>query len=439
MNSNYYIQAKTAYDAGDYAQALRGFYSCLKEDYASFEPGDAGLVYYRLGNCLMKIRSFNEAAATYKKALEDPDYQEKATTNTNLGTALVGLGNYEEAITHFKAALADPLNVKPYQAELGLGNAYSKLAMTIDAGTAYRNAALDERNPNPVRALINLGACFTALNRPGDAIEAYLAVLDFKASGTTLNKTYASLGQAYVATGRYQEAVNAFQDALRDGTYVLAPDAQQDYQKASSLLAAGDHDLSGLDTPPAPAAPAYEEAAPYPEEGYAQQSPEQGDQFYGAGNVPLASDTGFFTATDADLIELSKRQLRKERKLRHTGLKIFLALIILLVLALGAAVVAYTQGIGYPSQETVIEEFFAAHASGADVKPYWVDATGADADAIDRIMEMVTPSSQITIDYLERSMAQSNALVTAQLPEGGSLRYHLQLTRDKLGWKISDL
>jgi tetratricopeptide (TPR) repeat protein len=449
LKSLQFEQAKIAYDSGDYAQALRGFYVCLKEDYETFEPGDAGLVYHRLGNCLIKLRSYNEAAATYRKALEDPDYHDKAAVQANLGMALVGLGNHEEAVKSFRAALEDPNYETPYRAQMGLGGAYMKLGMIVDAGTAYRNAALDENNPNPVKALINLGACFMALDRPKDAVEAYLAALDFKAAGTTLNKTYANLGQAYVAMGRYQEATAAFQDALRDGSYTLSAAAQADYQRAEAMLsgdplADGDHlpiegreyPMSGLDTPAADNL-----YGDYPVNSHETTDASfSGDQmYYGGGNVPLASDTGFFTATDDDLINMSKRQMAKERKLRHTGLKVFLGVVILLALLLGGAVFAYTQGIGYPSQETVIENLFKAHTAGEDVTPYWVSSDTEGTHTINRIMDMIAVTDSISIDYLSRRMTDSEAVISAHLPEGGTLRYDVTLARDMLGWKVNGI
>jgi tetratricopeptide (TPR) repeat protein len=426
-----YEQATVAYRSGDYPSALRGFYRCLKEDFASFGPGDAGLVYHRLGNCLLKMRNLNEALATYRKALEDDRYADRGGVLVNIGTTLNGLKRNQEAIACFDQALAEADYHTPYKAQLGLGNAYSRLGMLVEAGSAYRKAALDEGNPNPIKALNNLGVTFMSLERPLDAVEAYLAIIDFKASGQVLNKTYEQLGSAYAAAQRYPEALAAFEDALRDGSYTLSGRGREDYERANLSLGGGDlaygePDYSGLDTS------VYD--VPMSEgENFGQA------EGYGAGGVPAAENTGFFTATDADLMRMSKSQMRKVRKLKHTGLKVFCGFVIALIALLGTAVFLYTQGYGFPTQEKIITDFFDAQAQGKDVSPYWVVGDGVDPMVIERILDGVAPSSDISIVSVERSMEVSTALVRVNLAEGGIIHYRITLARDLLSWRIYEI
>jgi tetratricopeptide (TPR) repeat protein len=320
--------------------------------------------------------------------------------------------------------------------------------MIVDAGTAYRNAALDENNPNPLKALSNLGACFTQLGRPQDAVEAYKAILDFFPTGVTQKRTYENLGSCYTALGQYQQAVDAFQDALRDSTYALTETGQQDYQRATMMLAQQAApaplqpvaDLAGIDTfaDGGGYAGAYQvPASPYGTPVAAVMGDDT--QVYGGGNVPSAQGTGFFTATDADLIELSKREMAKERKLRHLGLKITVAIVIVIVLLLGGAIFAYWQGYGFPSQQTVIQEMFDAHANGEDVSQYWIKSSSDDADAISRIMDMVAPTSNISYDYFHTNMTKAEAVVSATLSDGGVMHYDITLTRDIIGWRIDSV
>ena len=430
MKSLHFERARAAYDRGDFVEALKGYYACLKEDSASFAPGDVGLVYYRLGNCLLKIRSFQEACTTYRKALEDPAYNDKAAVQVNLGKSQIGLGDYEGAVVSFNAALADPSYQKQYQAQMGLGTALSRLGMALDAGTAYRNAALDEDNPNPTKALVQLAACFTSLGRPYDAIETYKAIFDFDPTGATRSKVFESMGQAYVATRQYKEAVDSFTAAIAEGRYALSNDAFADYQKA--LLQAAPAELTGvasvLDI-------REEQMAGHAREAHFDSfySYEDDRRTYGAGNVPSANDTGFFTATDEDLIEMSKSQLKKERKLRHVGIKVMLGITIVLLLLLGVAVFLFWQGYGYPSQQTTITQLFAAHAQGGDVLPYW---SSADEDDIYRLMDEVARTEQVEIVYLHSDTNLSEATVIAYLPAGGALKYDIKLERQLLGWKV---
>lgn len=434
MNSNNFNQAEASYKSGNYVEALKSYYAALKEDSASFGSGDAGFLYYRIGNCLLKMHTFSEAAISYQKALEDTGFTSRAVAQVNLGKAQLGLGKFEDSVRSFNAALADSSYDKPYQAQMGLGNAYTKLGMIVDAGSAYRNAALDERNPNPTKALMNLGNCFMALGRPEDAIESYNAIFEFDPTQATSQKTYESLGQAFSAIGYYDEAVDAFNRALMPGNFALSAAAQADYDKALQALDArrsnASGGLAGIGdlSPVSPAATDIESSL---------QS--NGAVSYGAGNVPTANDTGFFEATESDLVQLSKKQIKGMRKLRHTGLKIVLAIVILLIIALGVCVFGYTQGYGWPTQEAVIQNLFTANAEGSDTTQYWIGTTDEEKELIEHIMDMVAPTTSVDVIYLERSMTTSEAVVAAHLQEGGIIRYQISLERSGIGWKVSGL
>ncbi|MCL1890621.1 MAG: tetratricopeptide repeat protein [Coriobacteriia bacterium] len=492
MNSLHFERARSAYGKGEYVDALKEYYACLKEDNASFGPGDVGLICYRLGNCLLKMRSFQEASITYGKALEDEAYADKATVRVNLGKSQIGMGDYEGAITSFNAALADPTFQKSYQAHMGLGTAFTRLGMLVDAGTSYRNAALDERNPNPVKALVQLGNTFASLNRPQDAIESYKTVFEFEPSDSVRSKVNESLGQAYTAAGRYKEAVESFTFAGAGGRYALSAEAALDFQKAQEALqksvapapsapanragfagqdpyavgataempnAAYDNygfgeaaSVAGADMMSgnyaAPIAPGMASASYQggygsdiglmPDGSYGLSAPEVfGDT--STGTIPSLNDTDFFTATDDDLIAMGKSQMRKERRGRNAGLKILLTVLIVMVLVLGGGVFAYWQGLGFPSQKMVISDMFAAHREGNDVLQYW--AAGEDSEEIiARKMNQVAPTERVEVSIESVSMSESEAIVVAYLVEKpGELRYSVKLERSFIGWKIADL
>ena len=448
MQSSHYDKATIAYNSGAYNDALEGYALCLQEDSASFEPGDRGLVYHRLGNCLIKEARYEEAVAAYQESLVDPEYHERGSIHVNLGAAFSSLGRYQEAIDEYHAALDDKKYPTPYRAWMGMGNALSKLGRIVEAGTAYRTAALDEANPNPVKALMNLGASFCALERPGDAVEAYLAILDFKVTGLTLNKTYERLGSAYYLDKQYAKAIQAFTDAQMGTGYQLSPKSLQQFQDARSALAESAQEPSDdyLLSPEDAAIDALLDAAGETDgdDGQSGLKPLDmeisGPLVVGA-NIPSAEDTGFFTATEAELIAASKRKLKKEKKLRHTGLKVFLTIVIILVVLIAGVIACYFLGIGFPSQKSVINRFFDQHANGASVASTWVQVADQDQATFQRIVNAVAPvdSSKVTVFSLTTSMQTSTAVVSVQLPEGGIIHYQIDLARDFIGWKINGI
>ncbi|HBT95238.1 MAG TPA: hypothetical protein DEB24_03665 [Coriobacteriia bacterium] len=156
--------------------------------------------------------------------------------------------------------------------------------------------------------------------------------------------------------------------------------------------------------------------------------------------MPHAGDTGFFTLSDDDLIQTGKQRLRKERKLRNTGLKIFLGVVILLIVLLGAAVVAYTQGVGFPSKEAVVEDFFKAYAADdPNHTKYWISAADADGATLDQVLDRVAKSDTVVVVGSKASMSSSYMLVDVRLSQGGTMHYRVDLVRDVISWKISGI
>ncbi|MDR0513605.1 MAG: tetratricopeptide repeat protein, partial [Coriobacteriaceae bacterium] len=269
MNRELFRQAQAAYNQQDYESALVAFDACLQDVASPLAPGEMGLLYHQMGNCLTKLKNYHEAIYTYSQATVDPAYDAKGMVNCNLAMAYAALHDYEDAVRYFEAAVHDTGYDTPYKAYLGMGNALLKLGKSAEAGVAFRLAALDERNPDPTRALLNLGICFMALNRPQDAIVSYESAIPFRMDPATRNKLFANLGQAYVAAGQMQGAVEAFEAALADKTYFLSDSASVDYQRAIAAISTGatgstgplaplDADMSGFDVI-ADAMPAYAE------------------------------------------------------------------------------------------------------------------------------------------------------------------------------------
>ena len=259
MNNELFDRANERYRLRDYRGALMAFTECLQDTNFPLTPGEMGLLYHQIGNCLVKLKNPREAIQAYSQATADTAYRALATVECNLGMAYASLRDYTNAINCFEKSVADTTNPTPYKSYMGMGNALMKLGKSAEAGVAFREAALDESNPDPTKALLNLGVCFMALNRPADAVASYESALQFDMQPATRNKVQASLGQAYVACGQMEKAVHAFEEAIADKTYYLSDSASVDYQRAVGAVAQGTSeqnqatqvlqlaDMSGLD------------------------------------------------------------------------------------------------------------------------------------------------------------------------------------------------
>ncbi|NTU88925.1 MAG: tetratricopeptide repeat protein [Actinobacteria bacterium] len=416
MDTTKFATAQKAYDVGDYPQALEEFLNYAQGDSTSFVPGEKGYIHHMIGNCLIKDKKFDQAIEAYRTALGDAEYPRHAAINVNLGMALSAIRDHETAVLCFEQAVGDSTYETPHKAFSAMGNALLKLGRPAEAGVAYRKAALDENNPDPARCLVNLGVCFMALDRPYDAVEAYVTALEFDTAADARNKTCANLGQAYVATGRMREAVNAFEAALKDGTYTLKDSALLDYDHARASIEIETNPERGLDV--------------FEQEQYSVGISEEFKV------IPPPDDTGFFTLSDAEIDARGRSMQRKERKLKNVGLKIFLVFALLILLLLVAAGFAYYKGYGWPMQEQVVKDMFAAYAVDESVADYWADASTSD---IELAMACVGKTADVEINSVSRTMTDSEVVATATLSEGGQLSYNISMGRDMLGWKVTNI
>lgn len=443
MNNELFDRANERYRLRDYRGALMAFTECLQDTQFPLAPGEMGLLYHQIGNCLVKLKNPNEAIQAYSQATADTAYGALGTVECNLGMAYASLRDYENAIRYFQQAVQDESNATPYKSYMGMGNALMKLGKSAEAGVAFREAALDESNPDPTKALLNLGVCFMALNRPADAVASYESAMQFDMLSSTRNKLQASLGQAYVACGQMEKAVHAFEEAIADKTYFLSDSASVDYQRAVGAVAQGTSeasqatqvlqlaDMSGLDVA-ADGTAVYVDQDPYAAGGqepyyYADPYAQAETNPYGA---PGAEDH-FFNASDEELEQWSKGLAKQDRKRRNVGLKILVTIILIVLVAFGAAVFLYTQGWGYPSQDQVVEQLFS--------DPKAAFASEVTEENAASMTELLSTVGSPAIDGMDKSMSDSTVYVTAKTPEGGDVQYKVSLVRNMIGWKVSNV
>lgn len=441
MNKDLFHQANMMVMAGDFETALRLYQATLSDD-ESLEPGDKGLLYHRIGNCYTKMKRYDEAIDWYSQASADTSYDECGSLNYNIGMAYAASRDYTNAVKHFEISISDRNYKKVYKAHLALGNVLLKMGKSAEAGVEFREAALDEANPDPTKALLNLGVCFMALDRPADAVASYESALQFDMKQNVRNKLYASLGQAYVACGQMQKAVESFEQSIADRTYFLSSSATVDYQRAVAAVSQGTaettqaipslaNDTSGLDvsvsTTDAPGAHQDDQKAA------------DDDTYYYADaydNAPYGdSEDRFFNATDEELERWSRGVVKQDRKRRGVGLKILIAFMVVILLALAGGVVLYLQGYGYPTQQQTVEKLFSDPAS-SDTQVFHPRVKEAD---IKNMKSLIAPNSKVNITKVAAGASASKVFVTANEGENGAIRYQITLARDLLGWKITNV
>ncbi len=442
MNNELFQQAKTAAVSKDYNKALDLYGRCLQDPNEPPQVGEIGLIYHQIGNCLMKLNSYYEAIQAYTQAAADSAYDAVGTVNCNLGMSYAALRDWNNAVKHFEIAVSDRNYPTPYKAYMGMGNALLKEGKSAEAGVAFREAALDESNPDPTKALLNLGVCFMALNRPADAVASYESALQFDMSTEMRNKMYASLGQAYTASGQMQQAVDAFERAIEDKTYFLSDSASVDYQRAVAAVAQGNADstqalpaiadMSGLDV--ASDGSAIPEQDPYVvDEAAVSEDYYFADQYAKQGDFAPRNEDRFFNATDEELEQWSNGVVKMERKRRGTGLKVLLVIVVLVLVALAAGLFLFTQGFGWPTQEAVAQQVFSDPTAKANYAGSLTEEDIAD------IASIIPEGSTVKVDGVNKSMSASTAYVTATTPQGGEIEYEVSLVRDMIGWKVSNV
>ena len=412
MNTHVLEQARNAYRSGDFASAAQLF--AAAKDAAEVN----GEVDHLRGNALMRLGRYADAAAAYAAALADAAYGKRGALLTNQGKALTASGDLQGAVASFTAATQDASYATPYKAYVGLGTALQKLGQPTEAGVAFRQAAIDGTNPAPASALASLCDCFVALQRPEDAIEAYRTALDFAGPRDDARAINAGLGQAYAGANRFTDAIDAFNRATSDGIYQLTSDQQAAFDhahdtlsNASAMVATGNGYTDGVDPL---------------------------DPLGKSGNfMPDPSNTGFFTLSESEMIQQDKRDMKIRRKHRHTGLKVFLIIVLLLLIAAGGLGFAYTRGLGFPSQQDTLNKLFQAVSDGTVSSDYFAD--GLD-DAQKSILAASIPKDATpTIEGMDASMSKSTATVKATLSKGGEMSYTVEFVRDGLGWVVSNV
>ena len=235
------------------------------------------------------------------------------------------------------------------------------------------------------------------------------------------------MGEALSAAGRPSDALDAFNAATADGIYQLTPEQADELARVHDSLAALSAQTA-MATAPAPAmeAPAVDPLDPTGATG----------QF-----MPDPSDTGFFTLSESEMVQQDRKEAKVRRRHRHTGLKVFLVLLLLIVLAAGGLGFAYTRGLGFPSQESVVTDLFQAAGDGDTAKAESCLASSLSEDAKSMIISSIPQGATVSIEGMDQSMTETTAKVKASLSKGGEQEYTVKFVRsdNHIGWTVSSL
>lgn len=456
----------------DYENALEAFGRAL--DYPIYTtPYKA---YAGIGAAQLKLGNMVEAGAAYREAALDPANPAPAKSLVNLGVCFMELGRPEDAVSVYETALDFDLDDRARaKAYANLGQAYMAQGRVPRALNAFEKAEeIGEEMPS--LAMHDYEIARTLKER-----------VDSRAPGI-LDTGYILPVATDANAPEEAEDFDPFAPRDAQGT------AQDDIQPTERTQPAAPVEAAGETLDPSRAQTIAMEALPTPlpsdnasdadatgkielpqEAGPASQGDTSGEQVYDSGldetpftyneqpgyeygvafdfgdeyadvresaelmdstemHMPSPEDTAFFDITEQQIKSNARQGKRQNRKARGCGLKIAIVFVVLCILVAGAACAAYVLGYGYPLQETVTEDFFAAVQNDGDTSQYWAkDVSPSMQRAQEASLQDLTSYS---VEAVQRSMDQTAVFVKATLAQGGTIDYEVVLTRNGISWAI---
>ncbi|GAA5141894.1 hypothetical protein GCM10023213_26880 [Prosthecobacter algae] len=205
----HFVRGSAFHGSGQHEEAIKSYRRVL-DDPQFDQPGYA---WTNLGLALLAKGEPDEAIKAYGKALEDPNYATHGNTWNNLGIALVAKGEPDEAIKAYGKALEDPNFTSPGIAWTNLGLVLAAKGEHGEAIKAYRQALADPNYATPGTAWTNLGIALRATGEHDEAIQAFRQALN-DPNYHNPAKAWTNLAQTYVDAGKLEDAESAYQKAL---------------------------------------------------------------------------------------------------------------------------------------------------------------------------------------------------------------------------------
>jgi tetratricopeptide (TPR) repeat protein len=167
-------------------------------------PSVTGSYYFVKGKRLYSKGDYKGAAEAYERSVSsDPKF---ARGYVELGSAYRGLEDYAQAEKAFATAVSVG---EDSCAQCGLGMVYHLQHRNAEAEAALKRAI--DLNPADECGFHQLGSLYYDEERYQEAIQAFITETTLKPRAGT----YHYIGNSYRYTGKFDEAVSAYRDALR--------------------------------------------------------------------------------------------------------------------------------------------------------------------------------------------------------------------------------
>jgi tetratricopeptide (TPR) repeat protein len=182
---------------------IREIQALIDEDWQT--PSGKASLFFEKANILLASQSYEEAVASFDKAIELKPDDDAAWYNR--GFALDELNRYEEAITSFDKAI----EFKPddQNAWVSRGIALRNLNRYEEAIASYDKAIKFKSNDH--QAWYNRGIALDELNRYEEAIASFEKVIEFKPD---CHQAWNGRGLALIKLDRNEEAITFFNIAI---------------------------------------------------------------------------------------------------------------------------------------------------------------------------------------------------------------------------------
>ena len=222
----FYSQGLGVLSRDDYAKAVTFF-----EKAAEIDPNYAE-AWYQAGFCYgMLGKPADALKATRQAAKLRPNWAE---TFVNIGASSYALGQFKDAVDAYRtAARIDESNA---ETQYALGLSFGKLNRADEEILAYKRAVAIK--PDHANAIEKLGAAYFKQKRYGEAIQQFDLLKTYKPDA----KTYNFLGESLFETGKTEESLEAFNNAVS-----YNPDYEKArYNLGKAYLKLGDRDSANV-------------------------------------------------------------------------------------------------------------------------------------------------------------------------------------------------